>query len=96
MKNIVLKTTACLALFALTTSVNAQEAKGGKLLEKFTKLDTNSDGFLDKEEAAKFNDGKMTRNFDRMDTNKDAKISLEELKAYRAKRKQAKKEAAAK
>ena len=91
MKNIVLKTTACLALFALTSNVNAQEAKGGKLLQKFTKLDTNNDGFLDKEEAAKFNDGKMTKNFVRIDTNKDDKISLEELKTYRLKRQKAKK-----
>ena len=96
MKNIVLKTTACLALFALTINVNAQEAKGEKLIEKFTKLDTNNDNFLDKTEAAKFKDGKMTRNFARIDTNKDDKISLEELKIYRAKRKQAKKAAAAK
>jgi len=96
MKNIVLKTTACLALIALTTSVNAQKAKGGKLIQKFTKLDTNSDSFLDKEEAAKFNDGKMTKNFVRIDTNKDEKISLEELKTFQAKRRKAKKQAAAK
>ncbi|MDF1671978.1 MAG: hypothetical protein P1U41_00600 [Vicingaceae bacterium] len=96
MKNIVLKTTACLALFTLTINVNAQDTKGERLSQQFTKLDTNNDSFLDKTEAAKFKDGKMTKNFVRIDTNKDDKITLEELKAYRVKRKQAKKAAAAK
>ena len=96
MKNIVLKTVACVAMFAIAFNANAQETKGEKLTQQFAKLDTNNDGFLNKEEAAKFKDGKLTRNFVKVDTNKDDKITIEELKAFRIKRKEARKKAAAK
>jgi Ca2+-binding EF-hand superfamily protein len=89
MKDIVLKTTACLALFALTINVNAQDTKKGKFTERFNNLDINNDGFLDKEEAKDFKKGQLVKHFDKVDANKDSLLSKEEIKAYRVKRKAA-------
>lgn len=86
MKKIILRTTAFVALFSLVSVVNANNIEDDKLIKKFTKIDTNGDGFIDKAEAAPIKDGKFLRKFAKIDTNADGKISLEEAKAARDKR----------
>lgn len=49
--------------------------------EIFSKLDTNKDDFIDKDEAAKDSRGKIFQDFDEIDSNEDGFIDLEELKA---------------
>lgn len=59
------------------------EQKGNKpdASEIFSKLDTNKDDFIDKDEAAKDERGKISEDFDVIDANEDGFIDLEELKA---------------
>tara|TARA_B100002051_G_C16469456_1_gene502523 strand:+ start:370 stop:666 length:297 start_codon:yes stop_codon:yes gene_type:complete len=90
MKNITLKTSAFVALFSFAAIAFASNGEDDKLVQKFTKIDTNGDGFIDKTEAKPVNEGKLLRKFDRVDTNADGKISLEEAKAFKAAKKQAK------
>ena len=49
--------------------------------EILSKLDTNSDGVIDKDEALKDERGKISNDFDEIDTNSDEVIDLDELKA---------------
>lgn len=88
MKNIVLTTAAFVALFSFTNVANASNGEDDKLVQKFTKIDTSGDGFIDKTEAKPINEGKLLRRFDKIDTNADGKISLDEAKTYRAARKE--------
>ena len=46
-----------------------------------SRMDTNGDGFISKDEAAKF--PRLAANFDQIDTNKDGKLSTDELAAAR-------------
>lgn len=45
----------------------------------FKKADTNSDGFLTREEMRAAQEKKLDKMFEKMDTNKDSKLSQEEL-----------------
>ena len=47
--------------------------------EILSKLDTNKDNFIDKEEASNDERGKIAEKFDEIDTNEDELIDLEEL-----------------
>lgn len=57
--------------------------KGGKpeASEILSKLDTNKDNFIDKDEAAKDKRGKISEDFEVIDSNDDGLIDLEELDA---------------
>ncbi len=48
--------------------------------EILSKLDTNNDDVIDKDEASKDSRGKISEDFDEIDTNDDELIDLEELK----------------
>ncbi|MFD2824028.1 EF-hand domain-containing protein [Lacinutrix iliipiscaria] len=69
------------------------QQKGGKpnASEILSKLDTNHDDVIDKEEASKERRGKISDDFDEIDTNSDAFIDLEELEASLNNRKKPKK-----
>lgn len=56
---------------------------GGKpdASEMLSKLDTNNDKFIDKDEASNDERGKIAENFDEIDTSDDELIDLEELEA---------------
>lgn len=85
-----------LGLFVFS-HVNAQEQKPKKKVA-FAKLDTNSDGFLDKVEFADGMKGiknkkgeeisakRIEKKFEIIDSNSDGKISLEEYKVRRKKK----------
>jgi Ca2+-binding EF-hand superfamily protein len=59
------------------------QQRGGKpdASQIVSKLDTNNDDKIDKEEASKDERGKIAEDFDEIDTNDDEFIDLEELKA---------------
>lgn len=59
------------------------EQQGGKpdASEILSKLDTNNDDVIDKDEASKDRKEKISEDFDEIDTNDDGLIDLEELKA---------------
>ncbi len=61
---------------------NGGSQKGGKpdASEILSKLDTNNDDVIDKDEASKDRRGKISEDFDEIDTNDDDLIDLEELK----------------
>lgn len=52
----------------------------------FAKLDTDSDGKISKDEAAKAERPMLKEKFDEIDTNKDSFIDKDELKTFRQKR----------
>lgn len=58
------------------------QQRGGKpdASEILSKLDTNKDKVIDKDEASKDKGGKISENFDQIDSNEDGFIDLEELK----------------
>lgn len=65
---------------------SARKKRGGDPMQWFRGMDKNSDGAIDKSEAA----GPMADNFDQMDANKDGKIDSGEFgKAMQARRKKA-------
>ncbi len=68
-----------------------QRNKKPDATEIFSKLDTNGDGVIDKEEASNDERGKIAQDFDAIDTNSDELIDLEELKASLNDRKKPKK-----
>lgn len=89
MKNMTLKTAAFVALFSFAAITFASNGEEDKLVQKFTKIDTNGDSFIDKKEAEVINNGKFSRKFSRIDSNADGKISLDEAKSYRAAKREA-------
>jgi Ca2+-binding EF-hand superfamily protein len=111
MKAIISLTVAALTAAALLSPTSAEAAKDkkkGKGLEAtFTKLDTNSDGKLSKEEFSKFatkkaKEGQTTKKpgkankkldalFAKLDANKDGFLSLDEFKKIRDGKKDKKK-----
>jgi Ca2+-binding EF-hand superfamily protein len=80
-----LKTSATIAAFLLSTAGIAQDAPpspprdGGMPSPEqiFAFMDANKDGFIAKDEAQ----GPMAQHFDHVDGDKDGKISSDELKA---------------
>lgn len=52
----------------------------------FASIDTNADGKISKDEAAKAERPMLKEKFDEIDTNKDSFIDKDELKAFRQKR----------
>jgi Ca2+-binding EF-hand superfamily protein len=90
MKNTFLKVMVlgCI-LTAATASAQEEPAKQKRDPEKmFAKIDTNSDGKISKDEAAKAERPMLKEKFDEIDTNKDSFIDKEELKAFREKQKE--------
>lgn len=92
----------CFSLFAQGPSGGGQgggrgqgggQQRGGKsdASEILSKLDTNNDDVIDKDEAANDERGKIVENFDNIDTSGDDLIDLEELKAFLNGRKKPKK-----
>jgi Ca2+-binding EF-hand superfamily protein len=77
-----------LAFAATTPATPATGDRGAKMFEK---MDSNSDGFVSKDEYL----AKTEKRFEAMDTNKDGKISKDEFKAHHEamKEKRAKKKA---
>jgi Ca2+-binding EF-hand superfamily protein len=83
-----LKSTATIAAFLLSTAGIAQDAppspprSGGmpSVEQIFAFMDANKDGFIAKDEAQ----GPMAQHFVHIDADKDDKISAEELKAAMA------------
>ncbi|MFD2541502.1 EF-hand domain-containing protein [Lacinutrix gracilariae] len=78
----------CFSVFAQGPPGGGQGGRGGKggqerekpdASEILSKLDSNKDNRIDKEEAAKDQRGKIAEDFEEIDTNSDAFIDLEEL-----------------
>jgi Ca2+-binding EF-hand superfamily protein len=86
MKNLSLSMVVTLAMISCNSTkettqetsrtVSTQEKGRPNPDEMFTKMDTNNDGKLSKEEAQ----GPLKENFSKIDTNSDGYISKEELK----------------
>lgn len=75
---------------------NQQRNNKPDATEIFSKLDTNNDGVIDKDEASADERGKIAEVFEDIDTNSDEVIDLEELKASINDRKKPKKVSAEK
>lgn len=65
---------------------DTQKPKKADPEKMFAKLDTDSDGKISKDEAAKAERPMLKEKFDEVDTNKDSFIDKDELKAFRQKR----------
>ena len=70
---------------------NQQRNNKPDATEVFSKLDTNNDGVIDKDEASADERGKIAEVFEEIDTNSDDVIDLDELKASLNDRKKPKK-----
>ena len=92
MKNNILKVAVLAVALVLSVPVSAQQQGKGKQNKNaqynkpdpdqvIARLDTNSDGKIDKEEALKAQRGNLAENFDNLDSNKDGYVVLEELEA---------------
>ncbi len=86
MKNNILKVVVLAVALVLSVPAIAQQQGRGKQQNKpspdqvITRLDTNNDGKIDKEEASKAPKGNLAENFDNLDSNNDGFIVLEEFK----------------
>jgi len=58
---------------------NRMQQRSAKLEQRFKEADTNGDGVLTRDEAAKMPG--LEKHFDRLDANKDGKITLDEMRA---------------
>ena len=92
MKINILKTAILVVALVLAVPITAQQQGRGKQYKNtqnnkpnpdqvIARLDTNSDGKINKEEAAQAQRGNIAENFDYLDSNKDGYIVLEELNA---------------
>ena len=84
MKKLLLLTLAVsvgLASTVVLAQVAGQAAPQAGQSKMMSRMDTNGDGFISKDEAAKF--PRLAANFDQVDTNKDGKLSKDELAAWR-------------
>ncbi|MCX8005783.1 MAG: hypothetical protein N2688_12660, partial [Burkholderiaceae bacterium] len=59
----------------------AHGAAGGHGAGMFARLDTNGDGFIDRNEAA--SRPRLAQQFDAIDSNRDGRLSKDELRAWR-------------
>jgi len=92
MKINILKVVVLAVALVLSVPVSAQQQGRGKQNKNaqhnkpdpeqvIARLDTNSDGKIDKEEASQAQRGKLAVNFDNLDSNNDGYLVLEELEA---------------
>ena len=72
---------AALLAATATTTPNATPPAHGQRGDWFTRLDTNHDGAISREEMAAANDQRTAKMFDQLDTNHDGLITQEEIRA---------------
>ncbi|MDP9195782.1 MAG: EF-hand domain-containing protein [Pseudomonadota bacterium] len=75
---------ACGPVLAETGMDGGKGRTGG---EHFSKMDTNGDGFLSRQEMVTAHTRKASEMFTKMDANKDGKVSREEIAGARKKMK---------
>jgi len=63
--------------YSSTDSSSSSSKLTVSMQTKFDSLDTNRDGYIDKQEAAA--DPQLAKQFERLDANKDAKLSMTEF-----------------
>ena len=83
MKKLLLLTLAVSVGLASTVAlaqVAGQVAPQAGQRNMMSRMDTDGDGFISKDEAAKY--PRLAANFDQIDTNKDGKLSKDELAAW--------------
>ena len=72
-----------LSLQEITAFVQAQQAQLERQRnEAFSRIDTDHDGGISKDEATKANDAFLISTFESIDDNKDGKLSLQELNVF--------------
>ena len=91
----ILLATFCVAgLYAQDATTSGEKPKRiEKFTEKFNAADSNHDGFLTRDEAAK-SMPHVAKNFDAIDTDHDGKLSLQEVAQYLAAKRKAREQSA--